>query len=103
MSRKSFRASRAAAVLAFLAVLRLLAPTPAAADSLRTSPGALDSLTQLMGVVQDLWHNLVNRLTEAPQTPTPGQGGVDAGSADPTDDGGDRGGTIDPNGGGGEG
>lgn len=102
MSRQSFRATRAAAVFALLAALRLLLPTPAAADSIRSGPGPLDSLSQLMGVVQDLWNTMVNRLGGAPQSPnpTPGKGGVDVNSSDPIDDGGDRGGTIDPNGGG---
>ena len=102
MSRKSFRATRAAMVLALLAGLRLLLPAPVSADSLHSSPRPLDSLAQLMGVVQDLWNSMLNHLGGAPQspTPTPGKGGVDVNSSDPIDDGGDRGGTIDPNGGG---
>ena len=103
MSRKSSRATRAAAVFALLAALRLLLPTSAAADSIRSGPGPLDSLSQLMGVVQDLWNTMMSRLGGPPQAPnpTPDRGGVDVNSSDPVDDGGDRGGTIDPNGGGG--
>jgi hypothetical protein len=103
MSRKSFRATRAAVVLALLAGLRLLLPLPVAADSLHSSPRPLDSLADLMGVVQDLWNGLMNRLggtAPQPASPTPGKGGVDVDSWNPVDDGGDRGGTIDPNGGG---